>query len=153
LQFESLSLEDRGKEQKLVKKFCAKSEHFLRRNARLLDRIRSHYRLGLVSNFYGNVAIICEEAGLSRSLDVIVDSARIKSSKPNPKIFLIALATLDLPPEQVVFVGDSYERDMIPARELGMKTLWLKGPNPRIPEHPGPVDDWISSLTSLEALM
>lgn len=154
LQFEALNLDDPGKEQKLVRKFCAKSEYFLRRNACLLDRMRQHYCLGLVSNFYGNVAAICNEAGLSRSLNVVLDSARIKKSKPNPEIFLIALFKLDLLPKQVVFVGDSYERDMIPAFELGMKTLWLKGPNSRIPENAGgPVDDWISSLTALEMLM
>jgi len=153
LQFAALNLEDHGKEKKLVEAFCNKSERFLLQNARLLGRVKNRYRLGLVSNFYGNVSILCEEAGLAESLDVILDSAQAGISKPHPEIFLTALGKLNLSPEQVVFIGDSYERDMVPARELGMKTIWMKGPNPRMPENAGPVDAWISSLSELEALI
>jgi putative hydrolase of the HAD superfamily len=153
LQFKALDLGDDAKEQELVEMFCSKSERFLRRNALLLSRFRHWYRLGLVSNFYGNVATLCKEAGLEESLDVILDSAQIGISKPDPGIFRTALERLRLDPGKVIFVGDSYERDMIPAREAGMRTIWLKGPNPRIPSNAGPVDAWISSLSELEVLI
>jgi len=153
LQFKALGLEDDAKEQELVEMFCVKSERFLRRNALLLSRFRRRYRLGLVSNFYGNLATLCKEAGLAESLDVILDSAQIGISKPDPEIFRMALAKLELDPEQAIFVGDSYERDMMPACEVGMKSIWLKGPNPRIPSNAGPVDAWISSLSELEVLI
>ncbi len=152
LQFKALDLEADAKEQEFVEMFCGKSEWFLRRNALLLSRFRQRYRLGLVSNFYGNLATLCKEAGLAESLDVILDSAQIGISKPDPGIFRTALERLRLDPGKVIFVGDSYERDMIPARELGMKTIWLKGPHPRIPENAGPVDAFISSLSELEVL-
>jgi len=153
LQFQALNLEDRVKENELVEAFCQKSEHFLRRNAFLLQRLRRRYRLGLVSNFYGNVALLCEEAGLGESLEVILDSNQIGMHKPDPEIFRTALSRLSLPPEEVIFIGDSYERDMIPSRELGMKTIWMKGPNPQIPYDAGPVDAWIFSLPELEGLL
>jgi putative hydrolase of the HAD superfamily len=153
LQFKALDLKDDAKEQELVEMFCSKSERFLRRNALLLSQFRYWYRLGLVSNFYGNLATLCKEAGLAGSLDVILDSAQIGISKPDPGIFRTALERLRLDPGKVIFVGDSYERDMIPAREAGMKTIWLKGPNPRIPSNAGPVDAWISSLSELEVLI
>jgi putative hydrolase of the HAD superfamily len=153
LQFEILDLENDAKEEELVEAFCSKSERFLRRNALFLSRVRRCYRLGLVSNFYGNVATLCEEAGLAESLDMILDSARIGMSKPDPEFFRMALAKLGMRPQQVIFVGDSYERDMMPARDVGMKTLWLKGPQPRIPSNAGPVDGWISSLSELEVLI
>jgi putative hydrolase of the HAD superfamily len=152
-QFEILGLKKDGEEKKMVDAFCAKSEGFLRRNALLLGSLKGRYRLGLVSNFYGNVATLCQEAGLTKLFEVILDSARIGISKPDPEIFQTALRTLDLPAERVIFVGDSYERDMIPAGELGMKTIWLKGPNPRIPFQAPPVDAWISSLNELGALI
>ena len=107
----------------------------------------------MVSNFYGNVRVICEEAGLAQSLSLILDSDRIGVSKPDPAIFLSALQKLDLPSSEVVFVGDSYERDMIPARKLGLKTVWLKGTHPRVPPDAGPVDAWIGSLTELKGLL
>lgn len=153
LQFTELGLEEPGKRDRMIDTFCSKSERFLRRNAQLLQRVRERFRLGLVSNFYGNVATICEEAGLSPSLDVVIDSARLGKKKPDPEIYLAALHALGLSPEQAVFVGDSYDRDMMPARRLGMKTIWLKGPNPRIPANADPVDACITSLAELESLV
>ncbi len=153
LQFQALNLENVEKEDGLVDAFCKESEKFLRRNARLLNRVRHFYRLGLVSNFCGNVATLCREAGLAESLDVILDSTEVGIGKPDAGIFRMALEKLDLSPEQAIFVGDSYERDMIPARALGMKTIWLKGSHPRIPLNAGPVDAWISSLSELEILI
>ncbi len=153
LQFAALGLDDFVKRDEMAEAFCRKSENYLRRNAPLLHKAAKRFRLGLVSNFYGNVATICAEEGLASSLDVIVDSGRCGQRKPETGIFLAALRGLGLVPEQVVFVGDSYERDMIPARRLGMRTIWLKGPNPRIPVDAEPVDAWIFSLTELERLI
>jgi len=153
LQFEALDLKEPVKEQEMADLFCDQSEPYLRRNALLLNRVGQQYRLGLVSNFYGNVAVLCGEFGLSASLEVILDSTQVGISKPDPEIFCMALRKLELRPGKVIFVGDSYERDMIPARELGMKTIWLKGPHPRIPSNAGPVDASISSLSDLEGLV
>ncbi len=99
------------------------------------------------------MATLCEEAGLASSLDVILDSTQVGISKPDPNIFLMALEGLDLLPAQVIFVGDSMERDVMPARALGMKTIWLMGPNPRVPADAEPPDAWITSLMDLEMLV
>lgn len=153
LQLAELGLDAPEKQEQLVEGFCSKTEFFLSRNASLLTRLARRYRLGVVSNFYGNVATLCREAGLAESLDVILDSAQIGVSKPDPAIFRMALARLELEPDEAIFVGDSYERDMMPARRVGMKTLWLKGPNARFPQDPEPVDSCISNLTELESLL
>ena len=153
LQFAALGLEAPDICGQMADDFCRQSEVFLRRNAPLLQRTRSRFRTGLVSNFYGDVAVICAEAGLAESLDVILDSSRFGAGKPDAEIFLAALRALCLPPEQTIFVGDSYERDMVPARGLGMKTVWLKGPNPRLPAQAGAVDACIAQLTELESLL
>ena len=34
---------------------------------------------------------------------------------------------MDIKPEQALVVGDSYKKDIAPAKQLGTKTLWLKG--------------------------
>lgn len=151
LQFEALSLVDNGKEKELVDKFCAKSEKFLSLAGRLFNRMRPRYRLGVVSNFYGNLTSLLKEAELLGLLDVIADSKHVGIRKPDPGIFRFALEKLDLPPEQVIFVGDSYDRDMVPSGELGMKTVWLNA------SHSGAsatakVDACISSLSQLEVL-
>ncbi len=153
LQLEALELASPAREDRLVEGFCSRTESILIRNASLLGRLGQRFHLGVVSNFYGNVAVLCEEAGLAPWLEVIVDSTRVGMSKPDPEIFWMALNKLGLKPDETIFVGDSYERDMMPARRLGMKTIWLKGPNPRIPRDAEPVDGCISNLTDLEHLL
>lgn len=150
IQFQALGLDSPTMEAEMVDRFCSPMEDCLRRNRDLLRRLAGRYRLGLVSNFYGNVAALCDEAYLSDSFRVILDSVQIGFGKPDPRIFRMALEKLQLPPEQVVFVGDSYERDMIPAAALGLRTIWLKGPKPRIPEGAPPVDGVITELAELE---
>lgn len=153
LQFAELDLNDRAKEERMVDEFCTKTEACLERNQRLLARLHGLYRMAVVSNFYGNVATLCDEAGLSQYLTAVLDSTQLGLAKPDPEIFRAALRKLDAEAEKCVFVGDSYERDMLPARRLGMKTIWIKGPNPRLPAEPEPVDHTISSLAELGALL
>jgi putative hydrolase of the HAD superfamily len=153
LQFAALNLKDLSKEEELIERFCTKTERALERNARLLKRLKPVYRLGIISNFYGNVATLCREAGLTDSLELILDSTEIGVSKPDPEIFLIALRRLNLIPAQTIFVGDSYDRDITPAQQLGVNTIWLKGPNPRIPENAKQPDYEISSLMELESIV
>ncbi len=153
LQLEELGRSVPAWEEPLVEGFCSRTESFLRRNALLLARLRERFLLGVVSNFYGNVAVLCQEAGLSPWLDVILDSTRVGVCKPDPGIFRMALDGLGLEPAEAVFVGDSYERDMMPARKMGMRTIWMKGPRPRILRDAEPVDGCISNLTDLELLL
>lgn len=153
LQFEALDMKNAAWEEHLIDGFCSRTEFFLHRNVSLLDRLKDRYRLGVVSNFYGNVAALCEEAGIARFFDVILDSARVGRMKPDPAIFHMAVEALRVEPEETIFVGDSYERDMMPARKAGMKTVWMKGPNPRIPHNPEPVDCCITSLGELGTLL
>ncbi len=153
LQFATLNFKDPAKEKQIIERFCAKTERTPQRNAQLLRCLKPVYRLGVISNFYGNVAALCREASLADSLDVILDSATVGISKPDPEIFRIALRELNLVAAQAFFVGDSYERDIAPARKLGMKTIWLKGANSRIPENAERADFEISSLMELGSIV
>jgi HAD superfamily hydrolase (TIGR01549 family) len=153
LQFATLNLKKPAKEEEIVEQFCAKTERILRRNAELLKRLEPAYRMGLVSNFYGNAATLCREAGLTESLEVILDSIKIGFSKPDLEIFRIALRKLNQVPARTIFVGDSFDRDIMPAQQLGMKTIWLRGPHPRLPEHFEPPDAQITSLMELETIV
>jgi putative hydrolase of the HAD superfamily len=152
-QFEALSLSDGGLETQLAHRFCSGAEEVLLKRAYLLEYMKTRFRLGIVSNFFGNLERVLEEARLTGSMETIIDSGRVGVSKPDLAIFRLALERLDLPPGQVAFVGDSYERDMIPSALVGMKTVWLKGPHPRMPEKAPPVDTVITRLSDLEVLI
>src|SRR5262249_5312958 len=92
----------------------------------LLERLRRTYRIGIVSNFYGNLQAVLDETGLAPSIEVAVDSTRVGCKKPDPRIFRTALDALEASPEQAVFAGDSPTRDMHGARAMGMRHGWLR---------------------------
>ena len=53
-------------------------------------------------------------------------SDQIGISKPNPKLYQVALADLGLRAPEVMYVGDSPEHDVAPPRSLGMVTVWAR---------------------------
>ena len=99
----------------------------LQSSKELLSSLHKNFKLGLISNFYGNVASVCREFGIDEFLDVIVDSAVAGISKPDPAIFKLALKELNLSASDCMMVGDSYSRDIAPAKSIGFTTVWLRG--------------------------
>ncbi|HKD18654.1 MAG TPA: HAD family hydrolase, partial [Thermoanaerobaculia bacterium] len=91
----------------------------------ILGKLSRRFRLGVVSNFYGNLERVCDDFGISRHVGVMVDSAVVGFDKPDPRIFWAALDALAVAPEQTVFVGDSLPRDMEGARGLGMAHVYV----------------------------
>jgi HAD superfamily hydrolase (TIGR01509 family) len=107
-------------------RFTDESLRQLAESAELLSRLRARYRIGIVSNFYGNLQAVCDEAGLTPSTTVTVDSTLVGCKKPDPRIFQAALDALRASPAEAVFVGDSLRRDMAGARGMGMRHVWLR---------------------------
>lgn len=46
-------------------------------------------------------------------------------SKPDKEFFRQALTRLDAEPKDIVMIGDTYKNDILPAIELGMRTIWV----------------------------
>jgi FMN phosphatase YigB (HAD superfamily) len=93
----------------------------------LLREWASRCPLSLVSNFYGNLHCVCRELNIAPLFGAIIDSASVGVRKPDPAIFRLACEALRIPPEDTVVVGDSYTRDIVPAKTLGCRTVWLHG--------------------------
>lgn len=107
----------------------------------------------LVSNFYGNIESVLADFGLRRYFPVIIESAVVGVRKPDPAIFRMGVDALSLPAEEVLVVGDSYKKDILPARSLGCQTAWLKGKG-WTPEEDAQTDPCvIPSLTALLPLL
>jgi len=111
----------------------------VRRNRPILERLARRYRLGIVSNFTGNLQPCLEELGLARLFAAVSDSAVVGCSKPDPRIFLGTLATLGARPERAWMVGDNFEADIRGAAALGMRTCWLGPPERPLPPGAGDV--------------
>ncbi len=149
----ALAVRDPRASARVADRFLADAHRHLRRNQALLERLRERYRLGIVSNFYGNRETVCDNTAIRRLFGVIVASVRVGVSKPDPRIFMAALDRLEVTPADATFVGDSASRDMAGARALGMRHIWLIG-EPAPPGGPCcPGDAMIRSLTDVEALL
>ena len=97
------------------------------RSREVLLQLKQSYPMVLVSNFYGNIATVLKEFSLDGIFDTIIESAVVGVRKPNPRIFTLGVEALGLNPDEVVVVGDSMDKDIIPAGKAGCHTVWFKG--------------------------
>ena len=141
---------DGGAAGRIATRFVRDASTHLSASAALLKRLAGRYRLGIVSNFYGNLARVCRDAALAPHLSVAIDSARIGFRKPDARIFEAALEELATPAAQALFVGDSLPRDMAGAREIGMPHVWLSAGEGRACCAADPV---IRRLSELEEIL
>lgn len=93
----------------------------------MLEDLANDYRLAIVSNFYGNLESVLRDYGIRDLFEVVIESAVIGVSKPDKKLLLTCFQQMNIKPEQAIVVGDSYKKDISPAKQLGYKTIWLKG--------------------------
>ena len=94
-------------------------------------------RLGLISNTFVPGFIHdrhLEMAGLLEFFPVRVYSSAVGYRKPDRRIFQAALARLDVPAAQTLFVGDLVKTDIVGAHRAGMKTA-LKQPFANLRPH------------------
>ena len=93
----------------------------------VLLQLKQQYPMVLVSNFYGNIATVLKEFQLDGIFDTIIESAVVGVRKPDPQIFTLGVEALGMCPDEVVVVGDSMDKDIIPAGKAGCHTVWFKG--------------------------
>ena len=122
------------------------------RNRPILERLRRRYRLGIVSNFTGNLEPCLEELGLAKLFAAVSDSGVVGWEKPDPRIFAHTLAALHAPAHRAWMVGDNFEADIRAAAGLGMRTCWL-APADRTPPAGVVPTARISRLTELEGVL
>ena len=84
------------------------------------------YKLGIIANQKLGTAERLENWGLLQYFDVIAASAEVGYAKPDKRIFEKALEMAGCTARESVMVGDRLDNDIIPAKALGMKTVWIK---------------------------
>lgn len=81
----------------------------------------------MVTNFYGNMHTVLAEFGLDHLFKAVIESAVVGVRKPDPEIFRLGVKALGLEPSETVMIGDSPDKDIIPAQSIGCYTVWLRG--------------------------
>lgn len=93
----------------------------------VLETLAADKPLVLVSNFYGNIRTVLDEFRLTHLFKNVIESAVVGIRKPDPRIFTLGVEALDMVPEEVTVVGDSFGKDILPAKKAGCKAVWFKG--------------------------
>lgn len=91
-----------------------------------LRELSKRYKIGIIANQNPGSRERLEKMGLLKYIDLVVASAEEGVAKPDLRIFRIALERADCKPEEAVMVGDRIDNDIIPAKKIGMKTVWIK---------------------------
>ncbi len=89
-----------------------------------LKKLKSRYKLAIVSNtdddLFAHTARLLEVP-----FDWVITAQQAGSYKPSHNNFRLALERIALPPGQVLHCAQSVYHDVVPARELGLATVWV----------------------------
>jgi putative hydrolase of the HAD superfamily len=94
--------------------------------ADLLAALRPHAGIAIVTNnLFDEQRDKLEYCGLAAFVDALVASEDVGVSKPDPKIFEIALERLRADKADAVMVGDSWQADIAGAHAAGIRAVWF----------------------------
>ena len=87
---------------------------------------KNDYILGLISNGdYGQQVQKMQYVGIYDLFDYINTSSQFEYSKPNPQLFEKIFAMHNINYEKVCYIGDSYKKDILPCRQIGVKSILI----------------------------
>jgi putative hydrolase of the HAD superfamily len=94
-----------------------------------IRNLKPHYKTGLISNAWPDLRFAMEnEWEIASAFDDLVISAEIGITKPDPRIYQVALTRLDVTAEEAVFVDD-FEKNVNGARAVGMHAIHFQNPD------------------------
>jgi 2-haloalkanoic acid dehalogenase type II len=114
----------------------------------VIDALRPHYRLAVLSNSDDDFLTACLERNGLR-FEAVVTSERARALKPDPAIFLHLARQMELPPERILYAGDNPVPDVLGPRQAGMKAAWINRSGRRRPRRVPPPDLRLRSLSEL----
>jgi len=125
----------------------------------VLDYLHHKYRMAVITNGFREVQVEkLDQSGLRKYFDKMIISEEVGAQKPHRMIFEHAVKSMNAPKKKSLMIGDSWEADIIGARQFGMDQIYFCP----IPEKlPPPIDAGASlssrtkttEITHLEQLM
>jgi len=102
-------------------------------SAASLARLHERFKLGVITNCDTDLFAASNER-LGVAFDWVVTAEMARSYKPSHRNFELAFATIDVPRERILHVAQSIFHDHVPAKQLGLTTVWID----RRHDRPGP---------------
>lgn len=91
-----------------------------------LEILSSRYKIGIIANQSLGTKERLEQHGILQYIDLVIASAEEGVAKPDKQIFEIALDRSNCKPNNAVMIGDRIDNDIVPAKLMGMHTIWIK---------------------------
>lgn len=66
-----------------------------------------------------------DRVGMRQYFRHFFTSKELGTEKPDPRFFREILRRMDMLPQECIMVGNTYEKDIAPAKAVGMRTVWL----------------------------
>ncbi len=107
-------------------KWCKEAEILYNDTEECLKRLSLKYKIGVIANQSLGTEKRLENFGILKYIDLVIASAEEGVAKPDKRIFEIALERSGCNPDNAVMIGDRVDNDIIPAKTLGMKTIWIR---------------------------
>ena len=95
-----------------------------------LEQLKSRFKLAIISNVDDDLFAPTARR-LKVGFDHVITAQQARGYKPGLDIFKLALKTIAIPPQQILHCAQSVYHDVIPARPLGISTVWVNRPSPR----------------------
>jgi len=114
------------------------------------------YGLGVIANQPTQVRSALDRDGLVPYFQVWGVSEDLGLQKPDPALFVHAVRTAGVRPSETVMVGDRLDYDILPAKEAGMRTVWVvrgEAPDDPTPEQLAVPDVAVQDLTGIAAVI
>jgi 2-haloacid dehalogenase len=93
-------------------------------SAAALRRLKARFRLGVLTNCDDDL-FAASNRRLGVSFDWIVTAQQARGYKPRPENFDLLFRTVDVPRERILHVAQSLFHDHVPAKAMGMTTVWI----------------------------
>jgi 2-haloacid dehalogenase len=92
--------------------------------AAALRQLKKRYKLAVISNIDDDLFAQTRKH-LGVEFDAVITAEQAGTYKPSTRNFELALRTLALSPDRLLHAGQSVYHDVVPARSLGISTVWV----------------------------
>lgn len=131
---EYLKINNRDLVEKISSEFINDARKKVEENIPLFQYLKSKkIKLGIISNFYGNLIKVLQSLNISEYFDIVTDSGVIGHIKPSKEIFIHAINAINADPLKSAMVGDAYHRDIAGAHNIGMYHFYVNPENDKKP--------------------
>jgi len=93
-------------------------------SAAALARLHDRFKLGVITNCDDDL-FAASQGRLGVEFDWVVTAQQAKRYKPNPRGFELMFERVGLPPARILHVAQSLFHDHVPAKRLGLSTVWV----------------------------